>query len=129
MHCQCQCDGAHCSFIGNRLIFILCYLDHRCCLIVCLWFSPQSPVLLTFEEDDVEATELLVSQVSRFQKSGRHKVLIESVCHLFIWRAFLQTVLCCLFQCFLFAVVLFWKIFCLSFASVLFLLRLLKKIR
>uniref|UniRef100_A0A8P4K636 C2 calcium dependent domain containing 2 n=1 Tax=Dicentrarchus labrax TaxID=13489 RepID=A0A8P4K636_DICLA len=32
------------------------------------------PVLLTFGEDDLEATELMVSQVSSFQKSARHKV-------------------------------------------------------
>lgn len=32
-----------------------------------------SPVLLTFEEDDVEASELTVSQVSSFQKSARNK--------------------------------------------------------
>ncbi|XP_019118994.2 C2 domain-containing protein 2 isoform X1 [Larimichthys crocea] len=31
------------------------------------------PVVLTFEEDDVEASELTVSQVSSFQKSARNK--------------------------------------------------------
>ncbi|KAM8742064.1 C2 domain-containing protein 2 isoform 1-T1 [Acanthopagrus schlegelii] len=31
------------------------------------------PVLLTFEEDDAEASELMVSQVSSFQKSARNK--------------------------------------------------------
>ena len=34
----------------------------------------QGPVLLTFEEDDAEASELMVSQVSSFQKSARNKV-------------------------------------------------------
>ncbi|XP_073336036.1 C2 domain-containing protein 2 [Pagrus major] len=37
------------------------------------------PVLLTFEEDDVEASELMVSQVSSFQKSARNKAASCSV--------------------------------------------------
>ncbi|XP_060911913.1 C2 domain-containing protein 2 isoform X1 [Labrus mixtus] len=37
------------------------------------------PVLLTFEEDDVEATELVVSKVSSFQKSARNKAASCSV--------------------------------------------------
>ncbi|XP_051256334.1 C2 domain-containing protein 2 isoform X1 [Dicentrarchus labrax] len=37
------------------------------------------PVLLTFGEDDLEATELMVSQVSSFQKSARHKAASCSV--------------------------------------------------
>lgn len=37
------------------------------------------PVLLTFEEDDVEASELTVSQVSSFQKSARNKAASCSV--------------------------------------------------
>ncbi|KAM6984288.1 C2 domain-containing protein 2 isoform 2-T2 [Tautogolabrus adspersus] len=36
-------------------------------------------VLLTFDEDDVEATELVVSQVSSFQKSARNKAASCSV--------------------------------------------------
>ncbi|KAM7374816.1 hypothetical protein PAMP_007453 [Pampus punctatissimus] len=38
-----------------------------------------SPVLLTLEEDDLEASELMVSKVSRFQKSARHKAACCSV--------------------------------------------------
>ncbi|XP_062289531.1 LOW QUALITY PROTEIN: C2 domain-containing protein 2 [Scomber scombrus] len=38
-----------------------------------------SPVLLTFEEDGVEASELAVSQVSHFQKSAQHKAACCSV--------------------------------------------------
>lgn len=38
-----------------------------------------SPVLLTFEEDDVEASELMVSQVSSFKKSARNKAACCSV--------------------------------------------------
>lgn len=37
------------------------------------------PVLLTFEEDDVDASELMVSQVSSFQKSARSKAACCSV--------------------------------------------------
>ncbi|XP_051903794.1 C2 domain-containing protein 2 isoform X1 [Hippocampus zosterae] len=32
-----------------------------------------SPLILTFNEDDVEASELMISQVSRFQKSAKNK--------------------------------------------------------
>ncbi|XP_031166548.1 C2 domain-containing protein 2 isoform X1 [Sander lucioperca] len=38
-----------------------------------------SPVLLTFEEGDLEASELMVSQVSSFQKSARNKAACCSV--------------------------------------------------
>ncbi|XP_068577312.1 C2 domain-containing protein 2 [Cebidichthys violaceus] len=38
-----------------------------------------SPLLLTFEEDDLEASELMVSQVSKFQKSARNKAARCSV--------------------------------------------------
>ncbi|KAM6912040.1 C2 domain-containing protein 2 [Lycodopsis pacificus] len=38
-----------------------------------------SPLLLTFEEDDLEASELTVSQVSSFQKSARNKAARCSV--------------------------------------------------
>ncbi|XP_059208314.1 C2 domain-containing protein 2 [Centropristis striata] len=38
-----------------------------------------SPVLLTFDEDDLEASELMVSQVSSFQKSARNKAACCSV--------------------------------------------------
>ncbi|XP_076607197.1 C2 domain-containing protein 2 isoform X1 [Chaetodon auriga] len=37
------------------------------------------PVLLAFEEDDLEASELMVSQVSSFQKSARNKAASCSV--------------------------------------------------
>ncbi|XP_042355261.1 C2 domain-containing protein 2 [Plectropomus leopardus] len=38
-----------------------------------------SPVLLTFEDDDVEASELMLSQVSSFQKSAGNKAACCSV--------------------------------------------------
>lgn len=41
----------------------------------------QGPVVLTFEEDDLEATELVVSQVDSFHKSAKNTVLQPS--HLF----------------------------------------------
>lgn len=54
-----------------------CILDVCCRFNVSVLFSHpnQSPVLLTFEEDDdLEASELKVSHVSSFQKSARYKV-------------------------------------------------------
>ncbi|XP_077403088.1 C2 domain-containing protein 2 isoform X2 [Vanacampus margaritifer] len=35
--------------------------------------SSGSPIILTFDEDDVEASELMISQVSRFKKSDKNK--------------------------------------------------------
>lgn len=59
MHCQCDAT----LFSSLVLLFeCVCPLPH------------QGPVLLTFEDDDLEASELMVSQVSSFQKSAGRKV-------------------------------------------------------
>lgn len=46
-------------------------------MLLLLSFGPahQGPVVLTFEEDDLEATELMVSQVDRFHKSAGNTVV------------------------------------------------------
>lgn len=43
-----------------------------------LRLAHQGPVVLTFEEDDLEAPELTVSQVYSFHKSARNTVLEPS---------------------------------------------------
>lgn len=45
----------------------------------------QGPVVLTFEEDDLEATELMVSQVYSFHKSARNTVLKPSGLFTVMW--------------------------------------------
>lgn len=47
--------------------------------------DPQGPVVLTFEEDDLEATELMVSQVYSFHKSARNTVLKPSELFTVMW--------------------------------------------
>lgn len=52
---------------------------YYCCCCCCFLFglARQGPVLLTFE-DDLEATELVVSQVNSFRKSATNTVLKPS---------------------------------------------------
>ena len=69
MHWRCQFDPFQLIF---GVIFPLCEL---CFTNISVRPLPhQSPVMLTFDEDDVEASELTLSRVSSFQKSARNKV-------------------------------------------------------
>lgn len=54
-------------------------------LLLSVPLAHQGPVVLTFEEDDLEATELMVSQVYSFHKSARNTVLKPSDLFTVIW--------------------------------------------
>lgn len=54
-------------------------------LLLSFLLAHQGPFVLTFEEDDLEATELMVSQVYSFHKSARNTVLKPSDLFTVIW--------------------------------------------
>lgn len=54
-------------------------------LLLSFRLAHQGPIVLTFEEDDLEATELMVSQVYSFHKSAKNTVLKPSDLFTVIW--------------------------------------------
>lgn len=73
--CQSSCMTV--SVITAQIDIIILLFSFR--------LAHQGPVVLTFEEDDLEATELVVSQVDSFHKSARNTVLKPSDLFTAMW--------------------------------------------